>query len=279
MNKLTMDNVAAMSIQYWHYSFDYFINSMVQCGIRNVELWPGEPHYYREDFRSSGDAAKRIRELRRKMDDAGLQVIMYTPDTLGYPYNPAAFDEAYRNRTIDMYKHAVEDLLEFGTNQMFCNPGWGLLDKPRETAWAYAVDTIRRICEYAGKMGVTLNIEQLQPYESNLIITAADMEQFLQDVGADNLVCCLDIGAMAVAKDTIDDFYRRFPDKIGHVHFSDLNHEVPGDRGLPLKDYIATFNRYGYTGYLTLEVNDTIYINDPHEAFMRAAAYMRTLLA
>jgi protein FrlC len=273
-----MKNVAAMSVQYWHYSFDYFIDSMVKCGINNVEFWSGEPHYYRGDFRSSGDATRRIRELRKKMDNAGLKVIMYTPETLNYPYNPAAFDEAYRNRTIDMYKYATEDLLELGTNQLFCNPGWGLLDKPRETAWAYAVDTIRRVCEYAGKMGVTLNIEQLQPYESNLITTAADMEQFLQDVGADNLVFCLDIGAMAVAQDTIEDFYRRFPDKIQHVHFSDLNHEVPGDRELPLRDYITSLNQYGYTGYLTLEVNDTMYISEPHEAFMRAADYMRTLL-
>jgi protein FrlC len=274
-----MDNVAVMSIQYWHYSFDYFIDSMVKCGIKNVELWPGEPHYYREDYRSSGEAKKRIRAIRRKMDDAGLKVIMYTPDTLGYPYNPAAFDDAYRNRTIDMYKYAVEDLLEFGTNQLFCNPGWGLLDQSREKAWNNCADTFRQVCAFAKNMGVFLNIEQLQPYESNLIHTAAHVAQFIQDVGADNLMCCLDIGAMAVAGDSIDAFYEKIPSRIAHVHFSDLNHEVPGDRGLPLKEYINSFNYYDYKGYLTLEVNDTMYISEPHDALMRAVAYMRKLLA
>ena len=47
MSELTMERVAALSVQYWHYSLEYFLDSMVKCGIKNIEFWPGEPHYYR----------------------------------------------------------------------------------------------------------------------------------------------------------------------------------------------------------------------------------------
>lgn len=279
MGKITMDRVAAMSVQYWHYSFAYFLDSMEACGIRNIELWAGEPHYYRPDYGSFAEAAAAIRTRRRQMEDRGMRVIMYTPETLSYPFNPAASHEAWWRRTIDMYREAMEDALAFGTNQLFVNSGWGLRDEPRQAAWDRAVDTFAKVCAYAREMGVDVNMEQLQPYESNLVCTSADLGRMLDDVGADNLHCCLDIGAMAVAGEAIDDFYRLMPGKVRHVHFSDLNHEVPGDRGLPLAEYIRSFEARGYEGYLSLEVNDTMYIEKPHEAFLRAAERMRGFLA
>lgn len=278
MNRLAMKNVAAMSVQYWQYSFEYFLDSMVKCGIENIELWAGEPHYYRYNYSSSGDAARRVGEMRRQMDDRGLKVVMYTPETLGYPFSAALPEDAARNRVVDFYKMCMDDMAGFGTDQLFCNPGWAPRDIPVGDSWKRSVDTFRRVSEHARKMGVTLNIEQLQPYESNLVNTAADLRRFIDDVGAENMVCCLDIGAMAVAGDTIADFYREMPGKIRHIHFSDSNHEIPGDRDLPLAEYVAELNDRGYDGYLTLEVNDGIYTLDPHAAFMKSAEYMRKLL-
>ncbi len=273
-----MINVAAMSVQYWQYSFEYFLDSMVKCGIENIELWAGEPHYYRYNYNSAGDAARRVREMRRQMDDRGLKVVMYTPETLGYPFSAASPLPEARNRVVDFYKMCMDDMAGFGTDQLFCNPGWAPRDIPVADSWRRSVDLFKIVGEYAEKMGVTLNIEQLQPYESNLVNTAAQLRRFIDDVASPAMVCCLDIGAMAVAGDTIEDFYREMPGKIRHVHFSDRNHEVPGDQDLPLASYITEFEAKGYDGYLTLEVNDGIYVEDPHAAFARSAEYMRGLL-
>lgn len=278
MSKLTMKNVAAMSVQYWQYTFEYFLDSMVKCGIGNIELWAGEPHYFRCNYNSAGDAATRIREMRRQMDDRGLKVVMYTPETLGYPFSAASPLPETRNRIVDFYKMCMDDMAGFGTDQLFCNPGWAPRDIPVADSWKRSVDVFSAVAEHAGKMGVTLNIEQLQPYESNLVNTAADLRRFMDDVGSPAMVCCLDIGAMVVAGDGIEDFYREMPGKIRHVHFSDRNHEVPGDRDLPLAEYVEQLEAKDYDGYLTLEVNDGIYIEDPHAAFARSAEYMRGLL-
>lgn len=280
MNKLSMDNVAAMNVQYSHFSFEYFLKSMNECGIHNIELWSAEPHFWRENYASSGDAAKKIREYRKMMDDMGMKVIMYLPETLAYPFDPASSNIHNRNRTIDMFKRAVDDALEFGTNQVFCNSGCGLYDESRESAWERTVDTFQKVADYAAKMNVSLNMEQLQPYESNLVCTAQDVKKMLDDIDRFNVHSCLDLGAMAVADETIEEFYENVGKKhIQHVHFSDRNHEIPGDRDLPLTHYIQYLEKEDYSGYLSLEVNDSIYLDNPHKAFMKSADVMKMLLA
>ncbi|MGX6979651.1 sugar phosphate isomerase/epimerase family protein [Vagococcus elongatus] len=279
MKNLVMDQLAAMSVQYSKFSFDYFINSMEECGIKNVELWAGVPHYWRENYLSSSDAIKKIREYRRRLEDKGMKVIMYTPETLVYPFNPAAKNINTRNRTIDLFKMAVEDALEFGTNQVFCNSGSGLYDEEREYAWERMVDTFQQVTSYAKKMGVDLNIEQLQRYESNLVCTAHDIRRVIKEVDASNMYCCLDVVAMAEAGESIDGFYEIIgKESIQHVHFSDRNHEIPGDRDLPLKEYLEYLDELNYSGYISLEVNDIIYLEKPHEAFYKSTRKMNELL-
>ena len=50
MSKITMDNFAVMSVQYVHYSLEYYLDSMVKNGLRHVDLWGGIPHYCRLDL-------------------------------------------------------------------------------------------------------------------------------------------------------------------------------------------------------------------------------------
>lgn len=274
---ISWDQVAALSVQYSQFSFDYFLDSMEKCGITNIEFWPAEPHYYRDDYRSSSAAAKTIRQLRRKIDDRGMKVVMYTPETLGYPFNPAGHT-LERERAIDMYKTAMEDALEFGTNRIFLNPGTGLRDEPREQAWQRSVDTFARVTEYGHSMGVEFYIEQLQPYESNLVTTSTELALLIKEIGASNLHAVLDIGAMVVAGDDIDGYFQQMPGNIGHVHFSDRNHEALGDQDLPLELYLDQLGSYGFSEYLSLEINDGMYLGDPHSPFLRSARWLQERL-
>lgn len=34
MSNITMDQVAVMSVQYFHYTLDYYLNSMHRCGVK-----------------------------------------------------------------------------------------------------------------------------------------------------------------------------------------------------------------------------------------------------
>lgn len=281
MPGITMQNISVMSVQYWHYSFEYFLDSMEKCQLKNIELWAGAPHYCFDDYPTHVEANRKIAAMRRQIEDRGMKIILLTPEQLNYPINIAGHDPSYRRKSLNYFVRSMEDALAFGTDRLFITSGWGLLDEPREDAWKRSVESLQFLVEKASQSGVTLIMEQLQPYESNLLTTCTDMVRMIQEVNSDALQCCVDVVAMAVVHDKLQPFFDRLPGRIRHIHFADGNpsgHYVWGDGNLPMMDYIHTLEANHYDGYLTLEINDSIYWNDPHDSIDRTARYLRRYL-
>ncbi len=279
--KIGMQDIAVMSVQYAQYSFDYFLKSMETCGVKNVDMWGGAPHYCRLDYNTSGEAAKAIRELKDRMAARGMKTVMYTPETLAYPYSYSTSNDALRARTIDYMKHAMEDALEFGTHYLFMNTGCHSRDMDREEGMKRTIESYAVLCEYAKRYGVELVFEQLQPYESDLCVNIEDMKRIVKEVNSDALKICIDITAMNVAGETLQQYFDVFGKKLYWVHYSDSHHLAlgEGDYGREkLADMIHTLERNGYEGLLDLEINDSVYLEDPHAAIEKSVDYLKTLL-
>lgn len=281
MSRITMQDVAVMSVQYVQYTFPYYLDSLEKCGLTKVDMWGGAPHYCRLDYVSSSEAGRRIARLRREMEDRGMQVVIYTPETLGYPFSYSAPDFALRARTIDYMKSAMEDALAFGTDRVFLNTGCHPRDLDREEGWKRTVDSYRALCDRAEQLGIKLVLEQLQPYESNLVLNLADIRRMIDEVGSPTLRCCVDLVAMEVAGDTLEDFCQALGDRLEWVHYSDSHHLILGDGDYgreKLEGYVRTLERHGYANCLDLEINDAIYWEDPHTSIRRSAEYLRAFL-
>lgn len=270
-----MENIAVLSVQYVQYSFEYFLESMDQCGVKNIEFWGALPHYCRLDYSSREEAHKVLNRIRDRIEGKGMKVIMYTPETLAYPYSFSHPNESVRNRTIKYFEDAFQDAISLGTNKVFINSGCGLRDLEREVSWKYVVDTIRKICIAAQKYDVDLVMEQLQPYESNLVCSLADVERMIGDVGCENLKVCLDVVAMEVSGDTVDDFFLALGDRIVHIHLADSNHQILGEGSYPVKDYLNDIEKNKFQGNISLEINDSIYWMDPHDSIRKSMNYLK----
>ena len=86
---------------------------------------------------------------------------------------------------------------------------------------------------------------------------------------------------MAVVGDRLEAFFERLGKRVQHIHFADGNpsgHYVWGDGNLPMIEYLRVLENYDYEGYLTLEINDSIYWDDPHRSIERTAQYLRKVL-
>ena len=281
MSKITMANIAVMNVQYWHYSFDYFLDSMEKCRLRNIELWTGAPHFYYDHFSSRTEQQHYIGLLRDKIAARGMRVVMVAPEQFNYPVNLAGREPGYRQKSIDYFFTHMQIAKQLGVDRVFVTSGWGLLDEPREHAWQRAVDSLRVLSQHAAGLGITLVIEQLQPYESNLLSTCDDMVRMLDEVSSDALQCCVDVVAMAVVGDRLEAFFERLGKRVQHIHFADGNpsgHYVWGDGNLPMQEYLQVLEKYDYQGFLTLEINDSIYWDDPHRSIERTAQYLRIVL-
>ena len=279
MSKIMMDNFAVMSVQYVHYSLEYYLDSMVKNGLKHVDLWGGIPHYCRLDYPFAEDAKKKIGSIRAMMEERGLDVSVYTPETLAYPYSFSHPEEEVRKRTVDYFSMAMDDALLFGTNKVFLNSGCGLLDLPREESFARLVDTYKKIAAIAEQKGIELVLEQLQPYESNLVLNLQDIKRVLDEVDSPAMYICVDVVAMAVAGEELKDYFEVLGrDRIKLIHFADTCHYILGDGELPLKDYLKTLEEYDYDGIVDLEINDSIYWDDPHESIRKSVEWLKAEL-
>ena len=130
------------------------------------------------------------------------------------------------------------------------------------------MDSFQKIAAHAKTQGNHHEPGAASALQVNLVQSAKDMQKMIADVGMDNFGCCVDIGAMAVAGDTLEDFYSVLADDVvDHIHFCDANHEDSrGARGLPLESYIHTLEEHNYSSYLCLEIYDSIYLDCAHRA-------------
>lgn len=276
MSKITLEQFGVMSVQYVHYSLKYYLDSMYQCGIRHMDFWGGIPHYCRLDYKNQSEANKKLDEIKKMLDERQMDVAVYTPETLAYPYSFSAPEKEVRERTIEYFDMAMDDALYLGTDKVFLNSGCGLLDCPREESFSRLIDTYKQIAAIAESKGIKLVLEQLQPYESNLVINLQDIQRVLKEVDSDALYVCVDVVAMAVAGENLEEYFESLgKDRIQLIHFADTCHYILGDGELPLKRYIETLEKYDYNGIIDLEINDSIYWDDPHASVLKSVLWLK----
>ena len=278
MRKITLNDFAVMTPSYQQYSFDYVLDSIQKIGLHNIDFWGGIPHFYRFDY-SENEAQAYLKELRRKAEDRGMRFVIYTPETLAYPYSIADPNKKTVQRTIDFFRMSMDDALTLGTDRLFINTGTGLRDLPVEESMDICIEAIAKICEDAEAKGITMMLEQLQPYESNLCYDIRGIKKIVDAVGSRNLKICVDLVAMDVAGEDLELYYKTFgEEKIGFIHFSDAHHEICGTGDLPLKNYIETLEKHDYSSIVDLEINDSIYWFDPHDVHKKTVDYLKTFI-
>lgn len=278
MSKITIDDFAIMTPSYQQYSFDYTVNSIHSIGIKNIDFWGGIPHFYRFDY-ADDEVEKYLKEIRKKIEDLGMKVVIYTPETLSYPYTITDPNKKTVQRTIDYFSQCMDDALTLGTNRLFINTGTGLRDIPKEKSMETCIDSIAKICKIAEEKGIHMMLEQLQPYESNICTDIHAIKQIVDAVKSPALKLCVDLVAMEVAHENLDMYYDTFgEDMIQFIHFSDAHHEVCGTGNFPLKDYINTLEKHNYSSIIDLEINDSIYWEDPHTPHKQTVDYIENNL-
>lgn len=281
LSTIGMKDVSVMGTSYVHYTLEYFLDSMYELGIHGIDLWGAEPLYCRLDYQTSSEAEKHLKKICAELEARDQKVTIYTPETLGYPYNFSDPYESITQRTIEYFKWAFEDAHVLNCPRVFVNSGCGLRNIPREESFKRCVERLRTVMDIAEKEDIIVPLEQLQPYESNLVTTIADVERMLNEVGSPNLRVCVDLTAMEVQSETLEQYFDTFNDKIEWIHYSDSHHEIVGSGEYgkeKLAGFITTLEEHDFENGIDLEVNDSIYWEDPHIAHAKTCEYLRNEL-
>lgn len=264
VNKLKFEQLAGMNCHYAHYPFTYYLDSIAEAGVKNVEIWAASPHLHVDDV-----TPQKAQEARRTIQDRGLKLICYTPETVVYPVNIAAPEEDIRKRSLAFESRGIEITAELGCKMMLVTSGWGYLNQNREESLGRAMEGLAYLTAKAEREGILLALEHLSPISSNLINTAQDLRRAVDEIGSPNLKAMLDTCQVGLVHEHIRDYLELLGKDLVHVHLVDGTpggHLAFGDGNLPLKEFVDTLGEYGYEGCLSMEIADRRYFMDPKQA-------------
>ncbi|WP_182885449.1 sugar phosphate isomerase/epimerase family protein [Microbispora sp. H10885] len=274
---MSFPRITGSNFSYQHLPFDRFLDDAADLGREEVELWGVAPHFH-VPWVSDAEA----RAVRRRVESRGLRVRCLTPEQVMYPVNIASPETRLRAAGIAMFRRAAELCAELGAGLLLLTPGRGFEDEPVEIGLRRSADALAEIAAYAAGLGVTCVLEPLQRVESNLLNDSRALARMLDEVGAPNLGAVLDTVGMAVAGESVDDYFDALGGRVRHVHLIDgrpAGHLAWGDGELPLADYLAAFERRGYDGHMTFELfGDGTYAFAPRPVVERCLAAVRDAL-
>jgi fructoselysine 3-epimerase len=264
MSKIKRSQITGMNFHYLHYPLDYFLDSMVNFGFEQIELWGAAPHLYVEDLSLS-----EITRIKRGINQRQLKVVCFTPEQCMYPINLAAKEETIRHRSINYFKKSIDAAVELEAPMVLVTAGWGYRNESREEAWGRTKDSLEQLTAYAEQQGIVLALEPLQKIESNLICTLPDLKEILDSIPSPHLKGMVDTIPLAVEGEELEDYFQQLKENFAHIHFIDGDpggHLAWGDGSLPLEKYINTLVEHQYSGALTLEFTSSQYLIDPNKA-------------
>ncbi|GAA3472973.1 sugar phosphate isomerase/epimerase family protein [Nonomuraea roseola] len=274
---LTLQQLTGSNFAYQQLPFERFLDDAAALGRERLELWGIAPQFH---IPQVSDAEARA--VRRSAQARGLSVHCLTPEQVMYPVNVASPVTWLRAASIAMFRRAAELAAELGAELLLLTPGRGFEDEPLEAAWRRSVDAVGEIAAYAETLGVACVLEPLQRVESNLVNDSRTLARMLDEIGSSNVGAVLDTVGMAVAGESVDDYFDSLGDRVRHVHLVDgspAGHLAWGDGELPLAEYLTALERRGYGGRMTFELfGDGTYAFDPRPVVERCLSAVTSAL-
>jgi D-psicose/D-tagatose/L-ribulose 3-epimerase len=111
---------------------------------------------------------------------------------------------------------------------------------------ANCVAALQRLARRAADSGITLGLEVVNRYETNLLNTATQALAFVGEVGAPNLGVHLDTYHMNIEEDDFDEPVRLCGDKLVYVHIGESHRGYLGSGNV---DFTTLFRALAETGY------------------------------
>lgn len=123
----------------------------------------------------------------------------------------------------------------------------------RNEEWERAVNNLLIVCKQAQQHGLTIALEPLNRFESDLINTAEDVMQLIKDINHPAAKVMLDGFHMAIEERNVERAITTVGDKLIHVQVSENYRGTPGTGQTPWHLFKAGLDKIGYQGVVSIE--------------------------
>ena len=126
---------------------------------------------------------------------------------------------------------------------------------------ANSVAVMKRMADYAAGKGVNINIEIVNRYESNLMNTAVEGLQYLQEVDKPNVYLHLDTYHMNIEEDGMVSGVLAAKDKIGYIHIGESHRGYLGTGNVDFDSFFGALKQINYSGPITFESFSSVVVD------------------
>lgn len=264
MAHIRRSQVCALGIHYLMYPLDYLLEGHAEAGYEVIELIGQAPH-----FTMGSDWSQDPTEVRKKIEDHGLRIGLFTPECSCFQWRNNYADEWAHKRSMEYLKRGMEVANRLGAKMMLTNACGDTMDEAHDVIYDRAIRHFIEIAGYAQEAGITVALEAVRPQEARTCVTLDEIAGLIEAVDNVHVRAALDTVAMGVQGETPRQWFERLGDTIVHCHFVDgrpYAHLVWGEGLFPLERYIDVLNEFGYEGLLGQELTDGRYYDDPKAA-------------
>ncbi len=137
------------------------------------------------------------------------------------------------------------------------------------------IKSIQQCANFALDHGVTLLLEPINRYETNLVNSAADGLEMLAEINFPNVKLLMDTFHMNIEERDIQASIERVGEHLGYVHFADSNRWAPGQGHIRFHEILTSLRKINYQGYISAEI---LPLPDHQTAAKFAGDYLAQLL-
>ena len=120
-------------------------------------------------------------------------------------------------------------------------------------ARANSVAVIKELAQEAARDDITIGLEFVNRYESNLLNTVQQTLDYMDEVGEDNVVVHADVYHMNIEENGFRDPLLLCGDRLGYVHIGESNRGYLGAGTIDFPEVFAALVDMGYDGTITFE--------------------------
>ncbi len=126
-------------------------------------------------------------------------------------------------------------------------------DEQRKTEWERSVHNLLKVSKIAEAAGITLAIEPLNRFESDMINTAADAVRMVKDVNHSSLKIALDGFHMSLEERSMEEAFVTAGDLLAHVQVAENYRGTPGTGQTDWASWKRGLEKIRYKGAVSIE--------------------------
>lgn len=227
-------------------SIEHTIRRIAKLGYHSIEI-AGEPDKY---------DTQAVRQLLKEhhLTCWGSVTLMLERRNL------LAKDPADREMSVQYVKDIITMVKELDGHMVSVVPGTvGKIvpDGRPEEEWAWAVESMKEVYDFAEKSGVLIGIEPINRFET-YFINRGDQALALAEATGPRCGVCLDVFHMNIEEEDTFDMIVRAKDRLVGFHVADNNRMAPGMGDFDWPRIVSTLKEVGFDGALSVEFSPPV---------------------